>query len=308
MNIHYTLCGFLLILFFSQQTKAATFTLPLWTNTSITTQNPNTVIKHGAVSHIDSPYLNVYTPKYNNHVAVMMISGGGYAREELAKESTPTSAFLQQHGFTVFELVYRLPNQDNNNALAPFQDGQRAIRIIRSQAERFHIDPEKIGVLGFSAGGHLAGMLATQWSHQFSTLHDSIDQVSAQPNFVALLYPVISMQPPLDHTHVYKSLMGKNHDSVKQAFFSVNLQVNQHTPPIFLAHALDDRIAPVQHSLDMQMALDKNKIPYELHLFKNGGHGWGLGKANTETTQWSTLFLTWLKNMNIVETDYSNKK
>lgn len=116
------------------------------------------------------------------------------------------------------------------------------------------------------------------------------------------------MQTPLDHTHAYKSLMGKNHDSVKQAFFSVNLQVNQLTPPIFLAHALDDRIAPVQHSLDMQMALDKNKIPYELHIFKNGGHGWGLGKTNTETTQWPTLFLRWLQNMNIVETDYSNKK
>lgn len=284
------------------------FNLPIWPQSATTTSKESTINQHGAISHVDSSYLRVYVPQNSNHVAILTISGGGYAREELAKESTPTSKYLQQHGFTVFELIYRLPNQDANDTLAPFQDGQRAIRIIRTQAERFNIDLEKIGVLGFSAGGHLAGMLATQWSHQFSTLHDSIDQVSAQPNFAALLYPVISMQAPLDHTHAYKSLMGKNHDSTEQAFFSVNLQVSQHTPPIFLVHALDDHIAPVQHSLDMQMALDKNKIPYELHLFKNGGHGWGLGKANTETTQWPTLFLTWLQNMKIVETDYSNKK
>jgi acetyl esterase/lipase len=307
MNVKHMLYGILMIIFFSQYTHSATSTLPLWPNSTTSASKHFHINQRGAISHVNSPYLKIYTPQNSNHIAILAISGGGYAREELAKESSPTSKFLQQQGFTVFELIYRLPNQDTNDVMAPFQDGQRAIRIIRSQANRFNINPEKIGVLGFSAGGHLAGMITTQWAHQFSTLNDSIDQISAKPNFAALLYPVISMQEPLDHTHAYKSLMGKKHDLLEQVFFSVNLHVNDQTAPIFLAHSIDDPIAPVQHSLDMQMALKKHNTPYEFHLFKNGGHGWGLGKVNTETIQWPTLFLAWLKNMNIIETDTSLK-
>jgi len=302
MKINHFVFNFFIFLWLSQNVDAATLSLPLWPNSATLAPSSEqyTINKHGAIEHIIAPQLRVYPPKQSNHIAILVISGGGYAREELAKESTPTAQFLQEQGFTVFELIYRLPNQDGNNLLAPFQDGQRALRIIRYHAHQFNIDPDKIGVLGFSAGGHLAGIIATQWQQQFSSLNDPIDQISARPNFVALLYPIISMQAPLDHTHAYKSLFGSKHDLAKQILFSVDLQVKQNTPPTFLAHAIDDPISPVQNSLNMQTALQQHKIAYELHLFKNGGHGWGLGKANTETTQWPTLFLTWLKKIDIL--------
>ncbi len=300
MKIKHILYIFLMLILSNQYSNATTPTLPLWPHLVTSLSKQSIVDKHGTISHVKSPYLIIYTPQYSNHIAILTISGGGYVREEIAKESTPTSKFLQQHGFTVFELIYRLPHQDKNNEFVPFQDGQRAIRVIRSHASQFNIDPERIGVIGFSAGGHLAGMLATQWAHQFSTLNDPIDHISSKPNFTALLYPIISMQPPLDHTHAYKSLIGKTPNLAEQTFFLVNLQVNKRTTPIFLAHSQNDPIAPIQHSLDLKNALEKNNIPFEFHLFTNGGHGWGLGKKNTETTQWPTLFLAWLEKINIL--------
>lgn len=160
----------------------------------------------GSIKGIEKARMLAYLPKHSNHVAILVISGGGYAHEELGHEGTPTAKWLQGLGFTVFELIYRLPREGWTSPLVPFQDGQRAIRLIRAQAHQYDYSPTKVGVLGFSAGGHLAGILATSWSTQYYPIEDKIDRLSARPDFAALIYPVISMMPPLNHTHSYKSL------------------------------------------------------------------------------------------------------
>lgn len=310
--------SFVLVLFSIEQASASTQTIFLWetplvnkalinralSNSTLlnTTVNINheKISQSGAISQVINPRMNVYTPEHSNHVALLIISGGGYVREELAKEATPTSQYFQNQGFTVFELIYRLPNQDGHNHFAPFADGQRALRIIRSQANPLNYDADKIGVLGFSAGGHLAGILATQSNFKFYNPKDDLDKISTRPDFAVLLYPVINMQPPLNTTHAYKTLLGKNANSAEQAFFSVDLQVTSNTPATFLAHALDDPISSVENSKKMQHALEQNDVKNKLKIFKTGGHGWGLGKQNTPTTEWPTLLLDWLKSIKML--------
>jgi len=286
-----------------QHTLAAENTLYLWGNasqTQIVNNQAEQTSKSGAIRHITMPRMQIYQPEISNHVALLIMSGGGYAREELGKEGTPAALYFQKKGFTVFELIYRLPNQDGNNQTAPFADGQRAIRIIRSKAKEFDIDANKIGVLGFSAGGHLAGILATHANYNFYTPVDQIDHLSAAPDFAVLLYPVISMQAPLNTTRAFKTLVGKNSTASEQRFYSVDQQVTSSTPPMFIAQAIDDPIAAVENSLKMQAALDKNNVQHEVQIFKTGGHGWGMGKKETPTTEWPSLLLKWLKNIGIL--------
>ncbi len=257
-------------------------------------------IESGVAEHINNPFLVIYKPIHPNHIALIITSGGGYAREELQKEGIPTAKYFQNLGFTVFELIYRLPNQDQNSGLSSFADEQRAIRIVRSNAPKFAIHPQKIGLLGFSAGAHLAGMVTTQFNFNFYTPKDNIDQASARPDFTALLYPIISMQTGFEHTNSYKTLIGNQQNQNLRDFYSVNLHVNHQTPPIFLAHALDDKISPVQNSLLMQDALKKHKINYQLELYKQGGHGWGMGNHIPETHQWPIQFIKWLKQIKMI--------
>ena len=280
--------GFTLIFIcLSSLLYAQNLALNLW-------QNPTQLVDieyniNQKVIDISQPQMVVYLPKKNNHHAILVMSGGGYAREELSKEGTPTSKWLQQQGFTVFELIYRLPH---NNPLLPFADGQRAIRIVRSQAKRFDYDPQKIGVLGFSAGGHLASILATQFNTVFYKPQDQIDNLSAKPNFAVLVYPVISMLPPLNHTHAFKSLFPQPNTTL-QTLLSAQNMVTPQTPPMLIFHAKDDPISPVQNSLLMQQALAQAHVTHQVYIFNNGGHGWGIGKPNTQTMQWRNLFLQW---------------
>lgn len=269
---------------------AEPFAINLWQNS-----NQKTSVLYPLnqkLSQIKTPQMVVYLPKKSNHTAIIVISGGGYAREELGKEGTPVSKWLQKQGFTVFELIHRLPQ--NDMPIAPFADGQRAIRLARSQANHFHYDANRIGVMGFSAGGHLAAILATQFNYPFYTAQNSIDQVSARPDFTVLLYPVISMEKPLNHTHAFKSLFPKP-DSNLQKQLSPQFWVTKNTPLMFIAQSQDDPISPIQNSEIMTKALQEKNIPVQFFSFKTGGHGWGLGKPNTPTQTWTTDFLSWFK-------------
>lgn len=248
------------------------------------------------VKEVNQPHLYVYTPTCSNRTALLIISGGGYAHQVLGKEGTPAALYFTKQCFTVFELVYRLP--DPSNPDLPFKDGQRALRIMRTYANTHQI--QHIGVLGFSAGGHLAGMLATTWNHPYYTLRDQIDQASSKPDFAALIYPIISMTAPLNHNHSYRRLLGSSSSLTQQRHYSVQDQVNSSTPPMFLAHAEDDPIAPIQHSLLMQQALEKYQINHQLVTFKTGGHGWGMGKKNTDTVHWADLLQQWLIKYKLV--------
>ncbi|AZA85279.1 alpha/beta hydrolase [Chryseobacterium lactis] len=256
----------------------------------------------GSLTHISSPQLIVHQPTNPNGIAVLVISGGGYAHIESGSEGYPTGEWLKSKGITAFELEYRLPGEGWATQLVPFQDAQRAIRIIRSTAKKYKIDPDKIGVLGFSAGGHLAGYIASTFDTMYYPPQDAIDLVSARPDFAAMIYPVVSMLPPNNTTHSFKSLLGKNPDIKDEIKFSVEKQVKVQTPMTFLAHAEDDPISPVENSILMYQALKNNNIPAEMHLFQTGGHGWGLGKKNTNTGEWKELFLNWLKVNGVLTT------
>ena len=272
--------------------------IPLWRGTPPDgpgPQGPENVSAKGSYTNISKPRLIVHRPEHPNGTAMLVISGGGYAHIELGKESTPAANWLQSHGITAFELVYRLPAEGWASADVPFQDGQRAMRLIRSLARKFGFDENKVGIMGFSAGGHLAGMIEAEPDRQLYSPEDQIDRLSARPDFAALLYPVITMLPPFDHTHAEKEILGKHPDKAAQKAYSVQLHVNAQTPPTFLAQAQDDPISNIENSRLMYGVLQKYNVPSELHIFDSGGHGWGMGAPDSPVHVWPELFKTWAK-------------
>ena len=259
-------------------------------------RNPEIITEKGSVTNVSTPRLIVYRPKNPNGTAILVISGGGYAHIELGKESNPTAIWLQSEGITAFELIYRLPQEGWKTTNVPFEDAQRAMRMVRSMANKYGFDPNKIGILGFSAGGHLAGITSTLFNKQFYKPVDSIDSLSSKPNFTGVVYPVISMLPPNNKTHSFKSILGNNSTIQQQTELSVEKQVTATTPPTFLAQAFDDPISPVENSFLMEDALRKAKVPAEMHIFQNGGHGWGLGMQGSTVSSWSDLFKNWAQS------------
>ncbi len=244
----------------------------------------------GSWSNISEPRYEVYRPKHPNGAAALLLGGGGYFRIQIGS-AKDVAARLAAVGITPVILYYRLPG-DGWNADAPFQDAQRTLRLLRAGAARWGLDPARIGVVGMSAGGHLAGMMATRGGHDFYPPADEADRLSAVPAFAGMIYPVVSMRPPIDTTQTRKklSVLPDYRDA-----YSVEAQVGPDTPPVFLAHATDDPIANVEHSLRMFAAMRAAGRPVELHVFEKGGHSWGAGKPGTPVSQWPDLFLTWLR-------------
>lgn len=246
----------------------------------------------GSVTRVSRPRLVAYRPERPNGTAVIVIAGGGYAHIGVGTESTPTCQWLQSSGTTAFEMIYRLP-EDGWPTLAPFQDGQRAMRIVRARAAAYAIDASRIGVIGFSAGGHLAGMTAVRPAALLYPPVDAADAISARPDFAALIYPVLSMMPPFDHTHSRREIIGLHPSEAESEAWSVERHVDPQTPPTFLAQAADDPISPVDNSLMMFGALRAAHVQAELHVFQSGGHAWGLGRPGTEVQAWPALFTSW---------------
>lgn len=245
----------------------------------------------GAYSNVTEPRMEVYRPARPNGTAVLVIGGGGYFRIQIGSAARPIAQWLQSEGVTAFVLFYRLP-ADGWPVEGPFQDGQRAMRLIRSQASRLGLAADRVGVIGSSAGGHLAGMLATRGDAPFYRHVDAADRLPARPNFAGLLYPVISMRPPIDTTRTRKEL-GHAADAVER--FSLERLVDAATPPLFLAHSADDPIADPRHSLWMFEAMRAAARPAELHVFASGGHSWGMGAPRTPPAAWPDLFLRWAR-------------
>ncbi|KAB8045197.1 alpha/beta hydrolase [Janthinobacterium aquaticum] len=257
---------------------------------------PQQTTAKGSITDVAMPYLVAHRAASPNAMVVLVISGGGYAHIEAGKESAPAAAWLQAHGISAYELVYRLPVEGGGVA-APFQDAQRAMRLLRSHAGDWGIDPKRIGIMGFSAGAHLAGITATQPGVARYAPVDASDSVSARPDFAVLLYPVLTMQAPFDTTHAKKILLGPAPSQPQRDALSVERQVDAQTPPTFIAQALDDAVAAPDNSLLMLAALRRNSVPAELHLFQRGGHGWGMGKAGSEAAAWPLLLQQWLAGL-----------
>ena len=214
-------------------------------------------------------------------------------------EGSQVAEWLNKRGITALVLKYRLPDTSimTNKTIGPLQDAQKAIRIVRRNATEWNIDPHKIGVMGFSAGGHLASTLSTHYNEK---VYNSTDTTSARPDFSILIYPVISMDKTITHMGSRINLLGRNPNPELVKLYSNELQVNKFTPPAFLVQSMDDNVVPVQNSIVYALALKKHNIPCELHLYEKGGHGYGLGRTNDTESSWPEACEKWLKMHNLI--------
>lgn len=256
-------------------------------------------IKDGKVqstSQVSIPTLSVFLPKgiKQNQTAVVIFPGGGYTHLAIDKEGTKVAEWFNSQGIVAFVLKYRLPNNliMTNKTVGPLQDAQEAIRVIRLNAAVWNIDPNKIGVMGFSAGGHLASTLST---HYDDRVYETSSKISARPDFSLLIYPVISMENDITHKGSQISLLGENASQQDIDSFSNEKKVTAQTPPAFLIHATDDGAVLPENSINYYLALKKNGVTAELHLYEKGGHGFGLG-VNDTSKFWTKACEEWLKS------------
>ncbi len=223
--------------------------------------------------------------------AIIIAPGGGYTRLAMDNEGSATATWLNGLGITAIVLKYRLPNDSimEKKEFGPLQDAQEAMRVIRRSAGELHLDPHKIGIMGFSAGGHLAASLST---HYADSVYAS-DPVSARPDFTVLGYPVITMDEHIAHSGSRQRLLGKSPSEKMITYFSCEKNVSHNTPPTLVFQAGDDQSVSVMNSILYYEALRKSNVPAELHLFQSGGHGFGLGKGGTEAG-WTDICKRWL--------------
>jgi acetyl esterase/lipase len=245
---------------------------------------------------ITNPVLDMYPAPAGklNATAVIICPGGGYWALAYKHEGYQVAAWFNKIGITAFVLKYRLPDDSimTDKSVGPLQDAQEAVRIVRRHAKEWGIDPGKIGIMGFSAGGHLASTLST---HFMEKVYEPADLTSARPDFSILIYPVISMDSSVTHMGSRDNLLGKHPSPEMVKRFSNELQVSRQTPPAFLIHSLNDDLVPVQNSINYALALKKNNIPCELHMYEAGGHGYGLGRSADTESSWPEACIKWLK-------------
>lgn len=285
---------------------------PLWPNdppgsAGVTAQETVTERSDGkgprdrAVTHTRKPTLSLFRPRKPNGAAVILIPGGGYERVVMDKEGFETAQWLADRGYTCFVLLYRLPGDGwGAGPDAPLQDAQRALRLVRSWAPGMKFAQNRIAIMGFSAGGHLAASLTTRFEAQVYDRVDAADDLSARPDLSALIYPVITMVAGTTHAGSRKQLLGAAPSFEAVQAYSAETGVGGRTPPVFLVHAADDKAVPVENSLMMFAALKAKAIPAELHVFEEGGHGFGLRSiAGKPVEAWPTLFETYAKKKGI---------
>ena len=258
--------------------------VPLWPNGA-----PGAVGKAEA----DIPAVSIYLPAANpTGTLVVVAPGGGYQHLAMDHEGLQVAQWLNAHGVAAVVLRYRLgPTYHHPIELG---DAQRAIRFARSHAAEWGVQPDHVGMWGFSAGGHLASTAGTHYDSGSATANDVIERQPSRPDFLILAYPVISFQPGILHSGSKKYLLGDTPDPALVDLLSNEKQVTAQTPPTFLFHTADDPVVPVANSIVFFEALQKNKVPAELHIFRHGPHGVGLAQANPELSGWPDLLYHWM--------------
>ena len=242
----------------------------------------------------DVPTISIYEPpaEKKSGAAVVVCPGGGYGG--LAEhEGHPVAQWLNAHGITAVVLKYRLGPRYRHPA--PLQDAARAVRTVRARAKELGIDPQKIGILGFSAGGHLASTASTHFDVGNPAATDPIERVSSRPDVSILIYPVISFTTEYTHVGSRTNLLGNNPPQALMELLSNEKQVTPQTPPTFLVHTHADRPVPAENSLLYALALRKAGVPHELHLYEKGDHGFGLGGNDPVLSTWPVACAAWLK-------------
>jgi acetyl esterase/lipase len=246
----------------------------------------------------DKPTLTIYLPAEEKATgaAVVICPGGGYGHLAMDHEGHQIARWLNSLGVAGFIVQYRHRNTGAGYGHpAPLQDAQRAIRMVRSRAKQWNIDPGRIGIIGFSAGGHLASSAGTHFKNRYSDAKDAIDSCSCRPDFMILMYPVVSFTEPFTHRGSRKNLLGENPDRELVENLSNEKQVTPETPPTFLVHADDDKPVPPENSIYFYLALRKAKVPAEMHIYEKGGHGFGPGAKHGAVSSWMVRCADWMR-------------
>ena len=251
------------------------------------------------VRNVQQPAIDVYLPSIRNSKgeAVVIFPGGGYYGLAYDWEGTDVAKWLNSQGIVAVVVKYRLPTSKSliEPYKAPIQDAMRALRLVRSYSKEWQIEEDKIGIMGFSAGGHLASTLGTHFSASYYDPIDDIDKLSPKPDFMALIYPVIKMGTPDSHRGSAVALLGEEATKDKLDAFSNQNRVTNDIPRTFILHSIDDTVVPVSNSQAIfQALLDKN-ISVECHFYPTGGHGFGLGLTDPSVASWTDLFVQWLR-------------
>jgi acetyl esterase/lipase len=243
----------------------------------------------------DTPTLTPYlAPKAQaNGTAVIICPGGGYMHLAIDKEGDQPARWFNSIGVSAFVLKYRLgPKYHHPNEL---MDAQRAIRTVRARAAELGVRPDRIGIMGFSAGGHLAATAGTHFDDGNASASDAADRVSSRPDFLVLCYPVMTLTEPYVHRGSLHALLGENPDPKLVTELSNELQVTAKTPPTFLFHTTEDRTVPVENSIMFYMALRKAGVPAEMHIYERGPHGVGLAPTDEALSSWPARLADWLR-------------
>lgn len=250
------------------------------------------------ISNIHNPTLTVFRPEKPNGTAVVICPGGGYAVLSIESEGSAVARRLNRDGITAFVLKYRLPRTTGADFLdpVPLSDALRAIQWVRAHAGEYGIDPARIGILGFSAGGHLAANAGTRYTPAGQFGGDDLSKVSARPGFVGLVYPVISSDPAIRHG-CFATLLPANSPPSALDALSPEKLVTADTPAMFLVHAKNDEGVVPENSKVLHTALQRVGVPSEIHLYEQGSHGFGLGAPSQDCSQWPDAFVAWLGRM-----------
>lgn len=284
--------------------SAQNYTLKVWPNGAPEQNTPPGAERSWVdgierVENISEAEIYVYLPEKEKSTgaAVVICPGGGYKIEAIEHEGYKIAEFLKDNGIAGIVLKYRLPYGKHK---IPLMDTQQAMRLVRSKAAEWNIDPTKIGIAGSSAGGHLASTAGTHFDKGNPQSSDPLARLSCRPDFMLLLYPVVTSNEEWGHMGSRKNLMGETNDWKLVKEYSNELQVTAATPPTFFILADDDNAVPPRNSIEMYLSLKKYEIPAELHIFSKGGHGFGIRKTGLPVDNWPNLFIDWLKSLQII--------
>jgi acetyl esterase/lipase len=270
--------------------------VPAGLNEEVVERQNDLGLRDRIVRHVTRPRIMVFRPAGRPRGALLLLPGGGYRHVVVDKEGFETARWFASRGLAVFVLFYRLPADGwAGGPDAPLQDAQRALRVIRSRAASWDLDPAKLGVIGFSAGGHLAALLACRHAAAAYDAVEDADRTSARPDVAALIYPVVAMDDPAAHAGSREQLLGPAADQALIRAYSADSLVPPDTPPTFILHAADDPSVPPENAQRMAQALRVAGVPVDLHVFADGGHGFGLRYVGDKpVAAWPDLLLRWI--------------